>query len=79
MAKVKMLTSANRDGVALPNGSEQEFPETEAMALCRNGLASPVGWELPQADVGSASDSEGSLTDGDQASTPPAGGKSKKK
>ena len=52
MAKVKMTTSANRDGVALPNGSEQDFPQEDAVSLCRAGLALPVGWELPQLEDG---------------------------
>lgn len=45
--KVKMTTSANRDGVALPNGTVHEFPDDDARALCMAGLATPEGWELP--------------------------------
>jgi hypothetical protein len=58
VAKVKMLTSANRDGVALPNGSEVEVPEADAVALCRNGLASPVGWTLEPIAPPPASDDD---------------------
>lgn len=67
MSKVKMLTSANRDGVALANGSEVDLPEADAVALCRNGLATPVGWSLEPLDTPAASDEDPSLEDDEPA------------
>jgi hypothetical protein len=51
MAKVKMLTSANREGVAIPNGREADYPDDEAVSLVVNGLASPVGWSVVDGQV----------------------------
>lgn len=49
MAKIKTLTSMNRNGVAVQNSSEIDIPTEEAVALCRNGLAQPIGWKLDTA------------------------------
>lgn len=67
--KVKMTTSANRDGIALPNGSVQEFTEDEAVSLVRNNLAKPEGWTLGE-------DGKPVLID-DEADKPEAGKKTK--
>ncbi len=72
MAKVKMLTSANRDGFTLPNGSEQEFPDDEAISLCRNGLAAPIGWQVPAAAPADASSSALGDEDDDEAKPTPS-------
>lgn len=63
MAKVKMLTSANREGVAIPNGSEVDYPDDEAVSLCVNGLATPVGWQLADGKM---------VTEGDDKKKKPA-------
>ena len=72
MAKIKTLTSMNRNGVAVQNSSEIDIPDHEAVALCRNGLAQPIGWTLEEV-AASEGDSE-SLVD-----PPPAPKKNSKK
>jgi hypothetical protein len=47
MAKIKSLTSMARGGESIAPNQEVDLPETEAIALCVNGLAEPIGWELP--------------------------------
>ncbi len=44
--KIKTLTSMNRDGIAIQNGSEIDVPEGDALSLCVNGLAQPVDFEI---------------------------------
>ncbi len=52
MAKVKTLTSMNRDGLAIPGGQTTDsFTDDEAVALVTNGLAEPVGWTLVEGKV----------------------------
>lgn len=75
--KVKMLTSANRDGQYLPNGSVQEFPDDEAKSLCLNGLASPDGWELSK-PAEPESGEDGTLEDLAAEDAPAKPAKSKK-
>lgn len=59
----------NRQGVAIQTNSEIEVPESEAIALCRNSLAAPIGWELPALEGAEEPDlaepDDGSLVDGE--------------
>ena len=41
MAKIVAVTSMSRGGEAIKPGDEIDFPQHEASALCRNGLAKP--------------------------------------
>lgn len=46
MPKIKTLTSMNRDGVSIQNNAEIEVPEADALALCLNGLATPIDFRI---------------------------------
>ena len=47
MAKIKTLTSMARGAESIKSNQEIDLPDVEAIALCVNGLAEPVGWTLP--------------------------------
>lgn len=48
MAKIKTLTSMARGAESIKSNQEIEVPDAEAIALCVNGLAEPVGWTMPK-------------------------------
>lgn len=48
----------NRDGIAIQAGREVDFPEADAVSLCKNGLAEPVGWEMSADDAAADAEDE---------------------
>ena len=67
--KIRFLTSANRDGVAIRNGAEVDYSDEEAIALCKGGLAEPVGWSLDAPAPPADPDETGELDDATPAET----------